>query len=253
MSRWVFLGWTSTKQGIMCLAQGHNAMTQVRLKPATPGSRLKHSTTELPFKKLLRTVRAFHLILKKSVQKTSTWSCSKICIKRPISKIREHSVILSIFIKLPVVIETFVLSIFEWPFYTGFTVLFFSKFTLGSAHIIAFLASSDSSAKQNGLILGPTECFSDLDPKLFDSMILFLKGFFEKAHFEKSQQMRTKAWKNYPAYKVIILLYWCILYISSTYWYFKQGEKNSTDKTMKNRDFGAKYRPFPISKWAKTS
>ena len=26
------------------------------------------------------------------------------------------------FIKLPVVIKTFVLSIFEWPFYTGFTV-----------------------------------------------------------------------------------------------------------------------------------
>ena len=29
---------------------------------------------------------------------------------------------LSIFIKLPFVIKTFVLSIFEWPFYTGFTV-----------------------------------------------------------------------------------------------------------------------------------
>ena len=26
------------------------------------------------------------------------------------------------FIKLPVVIKTFVLSVFEWPFYTGFTV-----------------------------------------------------------------------------------------------------------------------------------
>ena len=34
----------------------------------------------------------------------------------------EHSAILSIFIKLPFVIEIFVLSIFEWPFYTGFTV-----------------------------------------------------------------------------------------------------------------------------------
>ena len=32
---------------------------------------------------------------------------------------REHSAILSTFIKLP----TFVLSIFERPFYTGFTVL----------------------------------------------------------------------------------------------------------------------------------
>ena len=35
---------------------------------------------------------------------------------------REHSAILSTFIKLPVVTKTFVLSIFEWPFYTGFTV-----------------------------------------------------------------------------------------------------------------------------------
>ena len=27
----VFLGWTSTKLGLMCLAQGHNAVTPVRL------------------------------------------------------------------------------------------------------------------------------------------------------------------------------------------------------------------------------
>ena len=35
---------------------------------------------------------------------------------------REHSAILLTFIKLPFVIKIFVLSIFEWPFYTGFTV-----------------------------------------------------------------------------------------------------------------------------------
>ena len=29
---------------------------------------------------------------------------------------------LSTFIKLPFVIKIFVLSIFEWPFYTGFTI-----------------------------------------------------------------------------------------------------------------------------------
>ena len=46
MSGWVFLGWTSTKQGFMCLAQGHNAVTPVRLEPATSRSRDKHSTTE---------------------------------------------------------------------------------------------------------------------------------------------------------------------------------------------------------------
>ena len=34
----------------------------------------------------------------------------------------ERSVILSTFIKQPFVIKIFVLSIFEWPFYTGFTV-----------------------------------------------------------------------------------------------------------------------------------
>ena len=35
---------------------------------------------------------------------------------------REHSAILSAFIKLPFVFKTFVLSLFEWPLKTGFTV-----------------------------------------------------------------------------------------------------------------------------------
>ena len=35
----------------------------------------------------------------------------------------EHSAILLTFIKLPFVIKIFDLSIFEWPFYTGFTVI----------------------------------------------------------------------------------------------------------------------------------
>ena len=35
----------------------------------------------------------------------------------------EHSAILSIFIKLLFVIKTFILSIYEWPLKTGFTVL----------------------------------------------------------------------------------------------------------------------------------
>ena len=34
----------------------------------------------------------------------------------------EHSAILLTFIKLPFVIKIFVLSIFDWPFYTSFTV-----------------------------------------------------------------------------------------------------------------------------------
>ena len=35
----------------------------------------------------------------------------------------EHSAIFSTFIKLPFVIKIFVLSIFEWPLKTGFTVV----------------------------------------------------------------------------------------------------------------------------------
>ena len=45
----------------------------------------------------------------------------------------EHSAILSTFIKLPFVFKTFVLSIFECPLKTGFTVQFqkfFSNLTL---------------------------------------------------------------------------------------------------------------------------
>ena len=34
MSGQVFLGRTSTKQGLMCLVQGHGAVTLVRLEPA---------------------------------------------------------------------------------------------------------------------------------------------------------------------------------------------------------------------------
>ena len=37
---------TLTKQGYMCLAQGHHVMTPVRLEPGAPRSQAKHSTTE---------------------------------------------------------------------------------------------------------------------------------------------------------------------------------------------------------------
>ena len=40
-----------------------------------------------------------------------------------ISKVLQNAAILLTFIKLPFVIEIFVLSFFEWPFYTGLTVL----------------------------------------------------------------------------------------------------------------------------------
>ena len=42
----------------------------------------------------------------------------------------EHSAILLTFIKLPLVIKIFVLSIFEWPFYTGFTLAYSFTFSV---------------------------------------------------------------------------------------------------------------------------
>ena len=53
MSGLVFLGRTSTKQGLMCLAQGRNAAMPVRLEI----SRDKHSTTEPLYSLRVLTIR----------------------------------------------------------------------------------------------------------------------------------------------------------------------------------------------------
>ena len=55
-----------------------------------------------------------NLVFNTNYRFKSIAECSKGALK--------HSTILSTFIKLPFVIKIFVLSIFEWPFYTGFTV-----------------------------------------------------------------------------------------------------------------------------------
>ena len=77
---------------------------------------------------------------------------SKTCVQRPLSKRPqigfqdqlslnagqkycrmlplEHSAILSTFNKLPFVIKIFILSLFEWPLYTGFIVLIVSLYTM---------------------------------------------------------------------------------------------------------------------------
>ena len=84
---------------------------------------------------------------------------SKTCLKRPLitkSKIGfkgrlslnagqkycrmlqwVHSAILLTFIKLPFIIKVFDLSIFEWPFKTGFTVLFLSHVRNHSFNVYA--------------------------------------------------------------------------------------------------------------------
>ena len=62
------MGLTSTKLGSMCLAPGHNAVTLVRLEPAAPQSRVKHSTTEP-----LRSLHFLKSIAHGQVIKVSQW------------------------------------------------------------------------------------------------------------------------------------------------------------------------------------
>ena len=49
MAGWVFLGLTSTMQGLICLAQGHNTVTLVKLELATTWTGVKRLSTEIPF------------------------------------------------------------------------------------------------------------------------------------------------------------------------------------------------------------
>ena len=80
------------------------------------------------------------LFLNRILLKKLSNTYSKTCLKRPLKKKTkyrlsinagqkycrmlqvEHSAILSAFIKLPIVFKIIVLSIFEWPLKTGFTV-----------------------------------------------------------------------------------------------------------------------------------
>ena len=78
----------------------------------------------------------------------------------------EHSEIFLTFIKLPIVIKIFVLSIFEWPFYTSFTV-----------DVIL------------GLIDGVCDSDIDLSYILFIHIfhehiyMFFILGYFNNSHF----------------------------------------------------------------------
>ena len=71
----------------------------------------------------------YRLMQVKSIAECSPFAeCSKVQ--------GEHSAILTTFIKLPFVIKIFVLSIFEWPLYTGFTIMqFFSSLLCHSREV----------------------------------------------------------------------------------------------------------------------
>ena len=87
------------------------------------GSKLSQcycNTVEYYIEKYIYTV---NLCKMASLKKTKKWFQDQLLLNAGQKYCRmEHSAILLTFIKLPFVFKTFVLSIFEWPFYTGFTV-----------------------------------------------------------------------------------------------------------------------------------
>ena len=80
----------------------------------------------------------------------------------------EHSAILLTFIELPSVIKVFVLSIFEWPLKTGFTV-FDKTLQIISLHMEEPMAIKNISIlflqiKQGGMV--PKELYSQPEPDI---------------------------------------------------------------------------------------
>ena len=58
------------------------------------------------------------------------------------------------------------------------------------------LSSTDNLCKQFGPRSGPTEYCSLFGSKLFDTLIVFLKDFFEKVNFEEKVSGYNKSMKN---------------------------------------------------------
>ena len=57
------------------------------------------------------------------------------------------------------------------------------------------VSSSDNFCKQFGSRSGPTKCRAWSGSKLFDTLMVFLKDFFENGDFEKISKKDKKAWK----------------------------------------------------------
>ena len=70
--------------------------------------------------------------------------------------------------------------------------------------IISFLASgnlssADNHCKQFGPRSGPTECWSWSGSRLLDTLMVFLKEFFEKVNFDKNQQTTAEKREKLPS------------------------------------------------------
>ena len=74
------------------------------------------------------------------------------------------------------------------------------------------MSSADNLYKQFGPRSGPTKCRAWSGPKLFDTLMVFLKEFFEKVDFEISSR-RQKSMQNYIVGKGIKYLFTYILSI----------------------------------------
>ena len=59
------------------------------------------------------------------------------------------------------------------------------------------MSSADNFFKQFGPRSGPTECLASSGSKLFDTLIVLGKYFFEKVDFDKNQQT-TKRREKFP-------------------------------------------------------
>ena len=113
-----------------------------------------------------------------------TVNSTKTCLKRPLKKKTkigfqdrfslnagqkycrmlslEHSAILSTFIKLPFVNKIFILSIFEWPFKTGYTVLYkFSEDWFKIDHVGGVSMNDDEDSVLDAPMVNSTDKVSD--------------------------------------------------------------------------------------------
>ena len=70
-----------------------------------------------------------------------------------------------------------------------------------SLTLCQLVSCDDNLCKQFGPRSGLTWCRAWSGSELFDSLMVFLKEFFEKVDFEKNQQTTKKKKKNYPACK----------------------------------------------------
>ena len=124
----------------------------------------------------------------------------------------EHSAILLTFIKLPFVIKIFVLSIFEWPFYAGFTVLSNHKmrhFYLNLAELLTYNHHCMMYYMKLCNVEYSTWCTDNFKPSF--TMIIFswleIWNFPMKigkkdtfGHWKYNRKMAIKSAKNKPWY-----------------------------------------------------